>query len=120
MQEASQGERFEEAAQLRDAVLTVETLAERHQKMATPDLGRATCSGSASGSEGAVVQVFQVRRGRVVDRVELVTEAGGAAMTSEGDVLAAAVTQFYEATSGAVRDPPAVAGRGGARRSKRG
>src|SRR6187200_2001074 len=39
MQDASRGERFEEAAQLRDAMLTVETLAERHQKMATPDLG---------------------------------------------------------------------------------
>jgi excinuclease ABC subunit C len=97
MQEASQGERYEEAAQLRDAVLTVETLAERHQKMATPDLGARDVFGLRTGSEGAVVQVFQVRSGRVVDRVELVTEAGDAATTSEHDVLTAALTQFYEA-----------------------
>jgi excinuclease ABC subunit C len=96
MQDASQGERYEEAAQLRDAVLTVETLAERHQKMATPDLGARDVFGLRMGSEGAVVQVFQVRTGRVVDRVELVTEAGEAAMISESDVLAAALTQFYE------------------------
>jgi excinuclease ABC subunit C len=96
MHDASQGERYEEAAQLRDAVLTVETLAERHQKMATPDLGARDVFGLRMGSEGAVVQVFQVRSGRVVDRVELVTEAGDAAMTSESDVLGAALTQFYE------------------------
>jgi excinuclease ABC subunit C len=96
MQEASRGERFEEAAQLRDAVLTVETLAERHQKMATPDLGARDVFGLRLGSDGAVVQVFQVRSGRVVDRVELVTEASEAAMTSESDVLVAALSQFYE------------------------
>ena len=32
-------ERFEEAAQLRDAMRTVQTLRERHQKMATAELG---------------------------------------------------------------------------------
>ncbi len=96
MQDASRGERFEEAAQLRDAMLTVETLAERHQKMATPDLGARDVFGLRMGREGAVVQVFQVRSGRVVDRVELVTEAGEAAMTSESDVLVAALSQFYE------------------------
>jgi len=96
MDEASQDERYEEAAQLRDAVLTVETLAERHQKMATPDLGARDVFGLRLGSDGALVQVFQVRSGRVVDRVELVTEAGDAAVTSESDVLVAALSQFYE------------------------
>jgi excinuclease ABC subunit C len=96
MHEAAQAERFEEAAQLRDAVLTVNTLAERHQKMATPDLGARDVFGLRMGSEGAVVQVFQVRGGRVVDRIELVTEAGEAAMTSESDLLVAALSQFYE------------------------
>jgi excinuclease ABC subunit C len=96
MQEASSAERFEAAAELRDAVQTVETLAERHQKMATPDLGARDVFGLHLGSEGAIVQVFQVRSGRVVDRVELVTEAGEAPVTREADVLAAALTQFYE------------------------
>src|SRR5262249_15718967 len=39
-----------------------------------------------------------VRRGRVVDRVELVTEAGTAPMGTESDVLTAALSQFYETT----------------------
>ena len=34
-----QAERFEQAAQLRDAIRTVETLRDRQQKMATPRLG---------------------------------------------------------------------------------
>jgi excinuclease ABC subunit C len=50
------------------------------------------------GPAGAVMQVFQVRRGRVVDRVELVTEAGPAPMGSETEVLTAALSQFYETT----------------------
>src|SRR4029078_9626716 len=39
MQEAAEHERFEEAAELRDAMRTVQTLGERHQKMATTELG---------------------------------------------------------------------------------
>ena len=110
MQDASQGERYEEAAQLRDAVLTVETLAERHQKMATPDLGARDVFGLRMGSEGAVVQVFQVRSGRVVDRVELVTEAGEAAMTPKATCSLAALTQFYETHPAPPGDSSAVGG----------
>ena len=39
MLEAADGERFEEAAQLRDAMRTVQTLHDRQQKMATAELG---------------------------------------------------------------------------------
>src|SRR5438874_4584968 len=39
MLDAASGERFEEAAQLRDAVRTVQTLRDRQQKMATAELG---------------------------------------------------------------------------------
>jgi excinuclease ABC subunit C len=100
MQEAAAAERFEEAAQLRDAVRTVQALGDRHQKMASPELGNRDVFGLAVGPAGAAVNVFQVRRGRVVERVELGTEepiAGvnlGAAAV--GEVLAAAVQQFYE------------------------
>ena len=49
------------------------------------------------GPAGAVIQVFQVRGGRVVDRIELCPERTGlGVMSSEGDVLAAAISQFYE------------------------
>ena len=47
------------------------------------------------GPAGAIVQVFQVRRGRVVERIALETEAPVAG-AREGDVLAAAIQQFYE------------------------
>ena len=39
MQSAAEAERFEEAAQLRDALRTVQTLRDRQQKLATPQLG---------------------------------------------------------------------------------
>jgi excinuclease ABC subunit C len=78
MAEAARDERFEQAAQLRDAIRTIETLRTRQQKMAGPELGDRDAFGLKLGPAGAVVQVFQMRRGRVVERVELVTDAGPA------------------------------------------
>jgi excinuclease ABC subunit C len=99
MLDAAAAERFEQAAQLRDALRTVQTLGDRHQKMAAPDLSSRDVFGLKLGAAGAIVQVFQVRGGRVVDRIELVTEAGEGPLTREADVIAAAVPQFYaEAT----------------------
>ena len=45
MAAAADEERFEEAAQLRDAMRTVQTLRDRQQKVATPSSAIATCSG---------------------------------------------------------------------------
>ncbi len=124
MTDAAGAERFEQAAQLRDAIRTIETLRQRQQKMATTELGDRDAFGLKLGPAGAVVQVFQVRHGRVVERVELVTDAerlrperaggadragpetgwgpasieksGQAAEASlECEVLQAAVEQFY-------------------------
>ena len=53
---------------------TVQTLHDRQQKMATAELGHRDVFGMKLGPAGAVVQVFQVRSGRVVERVELGTE----------------------------------------------
>ena len=68
MLDAAEGERFEEAAQLRDAMRTVQTLHDRQQKMATAELGHRDVFGVKLGPAGVVVQVFQVRSGRVVER----------------------------------------------------
>jgi len=95
MLQAAEHERFEEAAELRDAMRTVQTLGERHQKMATTELGNRDVFGVKVGVSGAVVQVFQVRSGRVVERVELGAEAPIAG-ASESDVIEAAIEQFYE------------------------
>jgi excinuclease ABC subunit C len=78
MTEAALSEQFERAAQLRDAIRTIETLQTRQQKMASPELGDRDAFGLKVGPAGAVVQVFQMRRGRVVERIELVTDAGNA------------------------------------------
>ena len=95
MASAAEGERFEEAAQLRDALRTVQTLHDRQQKMATTELGHRDVFGVKLGPAGVAVQVFQVRSGRVVERVELGTEAEIVG-SSEGEVLEAAIQQFYE------------------------
>jgi excinuclease ABC subunit C len=96
MSEAASAEQFERAGQLRDAMRTVQTLVERHQKMAAPDLSARDVFGVKLGPAGAVVEIFQVRGGRVVDRVELVTEASEGPLTGEADVVSAAIAQFYE------------------------
>jgi excinuclease ABC subunit C len=99
---AAEGERYEEAAQLRDAMRTVQALHDRQQKMATVELGHRDVFGLKRGPAGVVVQVFQVRSGRVVERVELGTEeeregfSRAILSASDAEVLAAAIQQFYE------------------------
>src|ERR1700704_5902590 len=98
MLEAASGERFEEAAQLRDAVRTVQTLHDRQQKMATTEPGPREVFGVKVGPAGVAVHIFQVRSGRVVERVELGSEDPivGSGEGPVGGVLEAALQQFYE------------------------
>jgi excinuclease ABC subunit C len=110
MSSAAAGERFEEAAQLRDAMRTVQTLRDRQQKLATAQLGDRDVFGLKVGASGGALQVFAMRGGRVVERVELATDAallgaaggGAGGAGAESEVLQAALAQFYE-----LRVPPA-------------
>jgi excinuclease ABC subunit C len=117
MSEAASEEQYEQAAQLRDALRTIETLQQRQQKMAGTGLGDRDAFGLKIGPAGAVVQVFQVRGGKVIERIELATtsevglpaearsakvgggrsEVGGGRSEVGGDeeVLQAALEQFY-------------------------
>jgi excinuclease ABC subunit C len=95
MTDAAAEERYEEAAQLRDALRTVQVLHDRQQKVATPGLGNRDVFGLKVGPSGSAIQVFAMRGGRVVERVELATDPGGLVHTS-GEVLQAAIQQFYE------------------------
>jgi excinuclease ABC subunit C len=96
MHAAADGESFEQAAHLRDAIRTLETLRDRQQKMATPRLGDRDAFGLKSGPSGTIIQVFQVRSGRVIERVELVAEGDAAGGEPERHVLGAALGQFYQ------------------------
>ena len=91
---ASDDLRYEEAAHTRDAIKTVETLRDRQQKMSTVRLGDRDAFGVKTGPSGAIIQVFQMRGGRVIERVELVAEASGTPPT-EQETVQAAVQQFY-------------------------
>jgi excinuclease ABC subunit C len=95
MVEAAAGERFEEAAQLRDALKTVQTLRDRQQKVATAELGDRDVFGLKVGPSGAAIQVFAMRGGRVVERVDLATDPGELA-GQDAEILQAALQQFYE------------------------
>src|SRR5436190_7850292 len=101
MVDASEEQRFEEAAQLRDALRTVQILRDRQQKVATAQLGDRDVFGLKVGPSGSVIQVFAMRGGRIVERVELVADPGGIA-GRDADVLQATLQQFYE-----LRLPPA-------------
>jgi excinuclease ABC subunit C len=89
---AATEERFEEAAQLRDAMRTVQAIRERQQKMATSTLGDRDVFGIHMGAEGVAVVVFLVRGGRVIERLELVAERSGDAAE---EIVQAIVEQFY-------------------------
>ena len=100
MADASAHERFEEAAQLRDAMRTVQTLRDRQQKVATAQLGDRDVFGLKIGPSGGALQVFAMRGGRVVERTELTIEPGAVAGT-DAEVLQATLAQFYDS-----RTPP--------------
>ena len=106
MTEAAAAEHYEQAAQLRDALRTIETLQQRQQKMAGTELGDRDAFGIKAGPAGAVVQVFQVRGGKVVERLELVSTSSGTLEAGSGkreagsgepevEILQAALEQFY-------------------------
>jgi excinuclease ABC subunit C len=99
MTTAAAEERYEEAAQLRDAMRTVQILRDRQQKVATAQLGDRDVFGLKAGPSGGVIQVFAMRGGRVVERVELATEP--AVTSGEADLLQTALLQFYD-----LRVPP--------------
>ena len=100
MTDAAEAERFEEAAHLRDATRTVQTLRDRQQKIATARLGDRDAFGIHMGPAGAVVHVFVMREGKVLERIELAANEGISGSAAE--IVQASVEQFYE-----VRPAPA-------------
>jgi excinuclease ABC subunit C len=110
MGDAAAAERFEEAAHLRDAARTVQTLRDRQQKIATVRLGDRDAFGLHMGPAGAVVHVFVMRAGKVLERVEMAANEGISGTAAE--ILQASVEQFYEDRPASRRSAPVERARG--------
>jgi excinuclease ABC subunit C len=95
MRAAAVEERYEHAAHLRDAVRTLGQLRDRQQKMSATRLGDRDAIGVRTGPTGSVIEIFQMRGGRVIERIELAADAEGGQTVPEADVIEAAIPQFY-------------------------
>src|SRR4030095_605999 len=92
---AAGDQRYEEAAAPSGARKAGQSLRDTPQKVATVAQGDRDVFGLKVGPSGGARQVFQVRGGRVVERVELGTDPGAIA-GDESDILHAALMQFYD------------------------
>jgi excinuclease ABC subunit C len=90
MEEASAGERFEEAASLRDQVRALQRL-EAPQKITTTDIEERDLFAAHVEGDRAAVQAFSVRDGRVVAREGFLLDR----LTEPDGVLASTLQQFY-------------------------
>ncbi len=99
MREAAAGQRFEEAARLRDLLSTLEDIRQRPQAI---DVGLEDLDavGYARSGDAAALQVFFMRRGKVRDSRG--TFAQGTGERSDSDILAELVGRFY---AGAEKPP---------------
>jgi len=93
MIEEADHERFEEAARLRDNVRTLEDLGAR-QKMAGVRGDESDVFGLYREGDNAVLQVFSVRSGKVVDRDSFLLEE--LEVHDEAELIEACLKQYYE------------------------
>ena len=93
MAEEADNERFEEAARLRDNVRTLEDLGAR-QKMAGVRGDESDVFGLYREGDNAVLQVFSVRSGKVVDRDSFLLEE--LEVHDEAELIEACLKQYYE------------------------
>jgi excinuclease ABC subunit C len=110
MQEAASEQRFEEAARYRNRLVAVRHLLER-QAADRPSQGNADVLGLAIEGDRAVVQVFPLRGGRMVDRFSFHLE--GASGDDEAALIEAFCLEYYGAMPmipPLVVVPPAAAG----------
>ena len=110
MVEAAGGERFEEAAQLRDAMRTVQTLRERQQKVATAQLGDRDVFGLEGRAERRRHPgVRDARRARRRAASSWSTDRRRAWPAATPTCCRPRCEQFYELRSAAGGDQPADA-----------
>lgn len=95
MKEASESLAFERAARLRDQISALERVSERQQVVARTFAEQDLVALARPEGERAlaVVQVFQVRRGKLVGRSHFLIEEG--LEREPGEILAAFLAQYY-------------------------
>jgi excinuclease ABC subunit C len=93
MQQAAEALRFERAAALRDQIRAIEHIVER-QKVVSPEYIDSDVVALARSDGDACVQVFFIRGGKLIGREYFMLE--GAEDTSDGDVMAQFIKQFYD------------------------
>ena len=92
MEEAAAGEQYEMAAHYRDAIETMETLAER-QKMAVMGYDDIDIFGYHQEENMVAVSIFHMRGGRVVDKREVFWEDQGS--FDPGEFFGSVLKQYY-------------------------
>ena len=92
MEAAGAEEKFEQAARLRDRVQALNTVRERQKIISTEDSDQDIVGVVRQGQD-ACVQLFFVRRGRLLGRESFFFERLSG--SSEGEVLSAFLRQFY-------------------------
>ena len=92
MEAAAADEKFEQAARLRDRVQALNTVRERQKIISTEDSDQ-DIAGVVRQGQDACVQLFFVRRGRLLGRESFFFDR--LSDSSEGEVLSAFLRQFY-------------------------
>ena len=96
MEQAAEGLQFERAAVLRDQIRAIENVVER-QKVISSDYIDSDVLALARSDGDACVQVFFIRGGKLIGRDYFLLE--GATDTSDADVMAEFLKQFYDQAS---------------------
>lgn len=92
MEDAAAGLRFERAAALRDQVQALNTIRERQKIISTDETDQDILGVARQGSQ-ACVQIFFVRRGRLLGRESFFFDKVSG--WSDGEILSAFTRQFY-------------------------
>ncbi|HEY8745202.1 MAG TPA: excinuclease ABC subunit UvrC [Chloroflexota bacterium] len=90
---AAEAEQFEQAARIRDQIKAVERVVERQRAVSVAQEDQDAL-GLARDASGACIEIMQARQGKVVGSDHFQVDA--APDTSDGEVLAAFLLQYYD------------------------
>lgn len=92
MESASEGQKYERAATIRDQIQSIERVVER-QKVVSPDQKDSDVIAVARSDHEACVQIFFIRSGKLIGREYFILE--GTEDAPESEVISQFMEQFY-------------------------